>query len=129
MPCRTRCAKCGLQFDRFSGKLINISDEGLKEFYSTPFIQDYLKDPRHKHPTLCADCLKSELGRELKMSDIKFKNGKWMTSNVAYLICNSGVTEERMKELIEHLRSIDKAGILPIKHDKLGDLIILKLIK
>ena len=129
MPCRTKCSKCGLQFDRFSGKLINISDEGLKEFYSTPFIQEYLKDPLHKHPTLCSDCLKSELGRELKMSDIKFKNGKWMTSNVAYLIMNSALDNTRKEELIEHLRAIDKSGVLPIKHDKLGDLAILKFIK
>jgi hypothetical protein len=118
MACKTTCCKCGLKFDRFSGKLINISDEGLKEFYSLSFIQEYLKDTSHKHPTLCSDCLIELLGRDLSLNDIKFKNGKWMTSNVAYLINKLNKSQSYKDSKIEKLRDLDSSGILPFKHPK-----------
>lgn len=115
--CNTTCCRCGDAFSRFSGKLINISDEGLKDFYSLPFIQEYLKDPSHKHPTLCANCLTTLLGRKLKVKDIKFKQGRWMTSNVAYLIMSSNNTDEHKAQLIERLKTYDNKGVLPFKNE------------
>lgn len=115
--CKTVCCRCGDKFDRFSGRLINISDEGLKEFYALPFIQEYIKQEGHSHPTLCASCLQHLLGRKLQFKDIKFKNGKWMTSNVAYLIMNSNHTSSYKEVLIEKLKQYDKAGILPFRNN------------
>lgn len=124
MACKTTCCRCGSKFDRFSGKLINISDEGLKDFYSLPFIQEYLKNAAHKHPTLCSDCLTELLGRELALKDIKFKNGKWMTSNVAYLINKLNKSQSYKDNKIEKLRDLDSSGILPFKHPKDDRLIV-----
>ena len=124
MACKTTCCKCGSRFDRFSGKLINISDEGLKDFYSLPFIQEYLKNTSHKHPTLCSDCLIELLGRDLTLKDIKFKNGKWMTSNVAYLINKLNKSQSYKDSKIEKLRELDSSGILPFKHPKDDRLIL-----
>ena len=116
MACKTTCCRCGDKFDRFSGKLINISDEGLKEFYSLSFVKDSIKDPSHKHPTLCSECLIELLGRNLVFKDIKFKNGRWMTSNVAFLIKISKLSEVYKDEKLRKLQVLGKSGILPFKH-------------
>ena len=114
--CKTTCCRCGDKFDRFSGKLLNLSEEGLTTFYSIPFIQEYCNLPQHKHPTLCAKCLKELLGRGLKTSEIRFKFNKWMTSNVAYLIVNSNYEQSYKEILLERLKKYDKQGVLPFKH-------------
>lgn len=118
MPCSTTCIECNDKFDRFSGKLINLSDSCLKEFYALPRVKEFLSNPNHKHVTLCASCLIKLLGRDLTLRDFKFKNGWWMTSNVAYLIRRKfGQDSPKLEEL----KSLDKGGLLPFKHTYDGD--------
>ena len=122
MACNTTCCKCGDKFDRFSGKLINLSDESLKVFYSLPFIKNYLNNPEHKHPTLCAKCLEELLGRKLLLSDFKFKNYKgqkyWYSSNEVYLLSlrlqSGAITLETYNKLSGLVKSFDDQGIATI---------------
>lgn len=109
--CNTTCVKCGEKFDRFSGKLLNLSDEFLPVFYKLPSIVEALKT--HKHTTLCAKCLCEELGRPLTFSEIKFKSGKWMTSNIAYLLWRANIPEDKRQECLARLRAYDKSGVVP----------------
>lgn len=118
MVCSVTCSKCGLKFDKWSGKLLNLSDDLLKDYYTTSFVSEWLKS--HRHVTLCSDCLKLVLQRNLRFSDIKFKNNRWMTSNVVYLICNSNLSDEIKQERIAQVRELDLKGVLPFKNDREG---------
>lgn len=122
MACNTTCIKCGDKFDRFSGKLINLSDQGLQKFYSIPYIKEYCKNPEHKHVTLCAKCLEEELKGPLKMSDLKIKNGRYMTSNIAFMLKSGGWLSA---EALEYLKANDKAGVLNVR---VKDVNIIKLL-
>lgn len=117
--CKTTCVACKQTFDRFSGLLLNVSDEFLPQFYNLSSI----KSATNAHPTLCADCLVKELGRNLHMSDIKFKGGRWMTSNVAYLLHHKYGDSPKFYELIEMLKSDDSHGVLPFRKNETKQLL------
>jgi hypothetical protein len=102
--------------------LVNLSDYALEQFYRIPFIREYLAQPGHKHPTLCAKCLEELLGRpQLTFADFKFKRNKWMTSNVAYVITKLNITEEKRQALFEKLKGMDKSGIIDIRFNHQGN--------
>lgn len=112
MACKTQCIKCGATIDKFSGKLINLSDEGLAKFYNIPYVREYCKQDKRKHVTLCSDCLIKLLGKPLSSSDLKLKNGRYMTSNIAYLLD----TVYKLSEVnVAKLAELDKSGVLPYR--------------
>lgn len=111
--CNTTCVKCGKRFDRFSGLLLNLSDKVLGEFYNIQVVKEALKE--HKHTTLCVDCLYEELGRKFRADDCKFKQGRWMTSNVAVIAHYKYGDSSKFHEVIEKLRADDDHGLLPFK--------------
>lgn len=119
MACNTICVKCGRKFDRFSGLLLNLSDDFLPEFYSLPSIVEAAKNK--KHTTLCASCLQSELNRSLTWKDIKFKNGKIMTSTISFLLLRKYKDLSLCQDRIDLLRSEDKSGLTPYKKSQVKE--------
>lgn len=108
----TQCIHCGKVIDKFHGELVNLSDKALRDFYSIPYVTKFLQEPKHKHVTLCASCLVHLLHRPLKLTDLKVKNGKLMTSNIAYILKLQGkLTEHAISILVKE----DKCGLTPYK--------------
>lgn len=115
--CKTTCVRCGLCFDRYSGKLLNLADAFLPTFYKLPSVQKALSIGK-QHPTLCSDCLEQELGRSIKFSEIKYKNKKWMTSNVIYILNKLTISDEQRNKVIESVKELDTKGVLPFYYPK-----------
>lgn len=123
MACKTQCFNCKEKIDRFSGKLINLSDLGLQKFYGIKEVQEFCKQPDRKHVTLCSECLIKLLGKPLRLSDLKVKNGRLMTSNVAYLLSIQGKLTDFA---INKLKEQDKGGVLPYKLNEHSYISVLK---
>ena len=119
----TQCIYCGKNIDKFHGELVNLSDDALRDFYNIPYVNKFLQEPNHKHVTLCASCLTTLLDRHLRLSDLKVKNGKLMTSNIAYLLKLQGrLTEQAINILVKQ----DKCGLTSHKFKEVSYIQCLK---
>ena len=117
MGCSTRCVKCGDRIDKFSGKLINIADSFLPTFYKLPSIVSAGKTKAH--PTLCSSCMEQELGSDISIFAMKFKSGRWMTSNVAFILRKDNRLSDHA---LDWLKSNDRGGILDFKKEQTREL-------
>lgn len=122
MACTTVCVKCGRKFDRFSGLLVNLSEEFLPTFYSLPSIIEAAKNKQHT--TLCSHCLVQELGRPLSWKDLRFKNNKVMTATVSFLLLRKYKDLSLCSDKIQLLKSEEKSGLTPFKRTQLKECLI-----
>lgn len=118
MTCTAHCI-CGRQFDKYSGYLVNISDECISELNSSEIfhkIKDkYTVQNTTKHFVLCSVCLSKCLRRPIHFMDYKFKGGAWMTSNILHhLRCYDAKNGTHLydKSLPEIIK-LDSSGVLP----------------
>lgn len=119
MACSMSCVLCQDKFDRYSGKLILVSDSLLDEIRP--------KVPKIEHHfVICADCLSKLLGRPYCVGDMKFKRTKqgrqWYTANLAWLAREQyragRITAQQFKDKIQDLISTEEKGGLQPKFIK-----------
>lgn len=74
MACSCTCKKCGLKFDRYSGKLLNISN------YMMSLLRDKVES--EKHYVLCSDCIEELIGKPITMNMLKFQKLEEVKSGI-----------------------------------------------
>lgn len=140
MACSCTCFKCGIKFDRYSGKLINISDS----------LMDKLRGriQAEKHYVLCSNCIEEMLGREITLCDMKWHYARgnrqeFYSSNLLYLYRKSmenGIkilsnqrfiilTQKDYDEIVSLVKKCEQKGLIKgldvedlYRHDRVRDI-------
>ena len=115
MPCQCTCKYCGKRFDRYSGYLINLSDDALETL--RPMVNF------DKHSVLCSDCIEKLLDVEVipfKYLKTKGKRPKrYFVSNYLYSLRKQGTISKDVDYIQRHWQSfvdackaVEKDGLI-----------------
>lgn len=122
MACSCTCKKCGLKFDRYSGKLLNISN------YMMSLLRDKVES--EKHYVLCSDCIEELIGKPITMNMLKFQKTRvgeeWYSSNLLYFYRKTIENQEKVlqnkrfvilngddyNDIVELIKKCEKKGII-----------------
>ena len=83
----------------------------------------YFDGEKQKHFVLCSDCIESLMG-SIRVQDLKFKKGRWLTSNIAWYLRKKGWLTDKS---LEWLEAQDDKGILPYVKEQFN--VLIKIIR